>query len=300
VGRLWHCEGSGGPLLSRIKTIKRALDAATDAIDALDADLGAGRLSADDHARARAAREREAGRLIVDLKRAQRDVRAAREGEQAGRDDATEGRTRSAPGAASATAWWRSPLALGAAAVVLLVVGVGGGVGVGRWVTASRDVTPSSTPAAAVTPAMPAVMNEVELQALRQAAERGDAPIGTLLEFAHVALDQGRLGEAQGIYERVLAREPRNVEAITHIGSVRLQEGRIDEALAKVEEALRIDPRYIHALWDRTQYLYHYKRDYPGAVKAAEAFLAVSPEGKDADNVRKLMADARAQTSKRP
>ena len=108
-----------------------------------------------------------------------------------------------------------------------------------------------------------------------------------------MALDQGRLDEARRVYARVLAREPKNVEAITHVGSVLYAEGNVDAALAKVEEALRLEPRYLHALWDRTQYLFHGKRDYAAAVKAAEAFLAVVPSGPDADNVRKLLAEAR-------
>ncbi|HTI54228.1 MAG TPA: tetratricopeptide repeat protein [Verrucomicrobiae bacterium] len=111
-------------------------------------------------------------------------------------------------------------------------------------------------------------------------------------------MDQGRLAEARDVYGRVLAREPRNAEAITHLGAVAYQEGRVDEALAKVEEALRIDPGYIHAHWDRTQYLFYGKRDFPGVVKAGEAFLRVLPQGADADNVRRLMAEAQAQTAK--
>jgi tetratricopeptide (TPR) repeat protein len=93
----------------------------------------------------------------------------------------------------------------------------------------------------------------IELGALRRAAAREDTPIPSLLQLAHVALDQDRLDEARRVYGRVLAREARNVEAITHLGAVLYQEGRVDEALAKVEEALRIDPAYIHAHWDRTQ-----------------------------------------------
>jgi Tfp pilus assembly protein PilF len=138
-------------------------------------------------------------------------------------------------------------------------------------------------------------MGDSELRALRQAAVRDDTQIPNLLELAHVALDQGRLDEARDVYGRVLAREARNVEAITHLGAVLYQQGRVDEALAKVEEALRIDPGYIHAHWDRTQYLFYGKRDFPGTVKAAEAFLQVLPSGPDADNVRRLMGEARAQ-----
>ena len=138
-------------------------------------------------------------------------------------------------------------------------------------------------------------MGDIELRALRQAAVREDTQTPSLLQLAHVALDQGRLDEARDVYGRVLAREARNVEAITHLGAVLYQEGRVDEALAKVEEALRIDPAYIHAHWDRTQYLFYGKRDFPGTVKAAEAFLQVLPTGPDADHVRRLMGEARAQ-----
>ena len=81
------------------------------------------------------------------------------------------------------------------------------------------------------------------------------------------------------------------MEAITHLGAVLYQEGRVDEALAKVEEALRIDPAYIHTHWDRTRTSSTASGIPPGTVKAAEAFLQVLPNGPDADNVRRLMAE---------
>ena len=60
--------------MSRIKQLKRQLEAVSEAIEALDADLAAGRLDADAHARQRAEREREAGRLVVNLRIAQREA----------------------------------------------------------------------------------------------------------------------------------------------------------------------------------------------------------------------------------
>lgn len=269
--------------MSRISDIKRQLEMASEAIEALDADLAAGRLGAEEHGRQRAEREREAGRLFVSLRRGQRETGGHRAGPQP------------AP-AGPRPAWFRSPLAMGAASVLLVVVGVGAGVGVGRWFTGAQDAAapaPAPSPAPAGDPS--ALMTEIELQALRQVAAREDAPIQSLLQLAHVALDRGRLDEARLVYDRVLAREPRNVEAITHLGGVLFQEGRVDEALAKVEAALRVDPRYVHAHWDRTQYLFYGKRDFPAAITAAQAFLAVVPQGPDADNVRKLMAEAQQQ-----
>jgi tetratricopeptide (TPR) repeat protein len=278
--------------LSRIKDIRRQLEAVVEAIDDLDDELAGGGVTPEEHARRCAERERDAGRLFVTLRRAQREARELDARRPAG-GPAARGLVTEAPDAAG-TAWLRSPVALASAAILLVVIGVGAGVGVGRWLTGSRAASagasmPAGTP--------PSAMSEIELQALRQAAAREDAPIPSLLQFAHLALDQGRLDEARGVYQRVLAREPRNAEAVTHLGAVLFQQGRVDEALAKVQEALAIDPRYIHALWDRTQYLYHSKRDWAGTVRAGEAFLKVSPEGPDADNIRKMMAEARQQAA---
>jgi tetratricopeptide (TPR) repeat protein len=269
--------------MSQNRDIKRQLEMASQAIEALDADLAAGRLGVEEHGRRRAEREREAGRLFVNLQRSQRETG----GHSAGQQPAPAG---------PRPAWFRNPLAMGAASMLLVVVGVGVGVGVGRWFTGTQEAAapaPAPSPAPAGDPS--ALMTEIELRALRQVAAREDAPIQSLLQLAHVALDKGRLDEARLVYERVLAREPRNVEAITHLGGVLFQEGRVDEALAKVEAALRVDPRYVHAHWDRTQYLFYGKRDFPAAVTAAQAFLAVVPQGPDADNVRKLMAEAQQQ-----
>jgi tetratricopeptide (TPR) repeat protein len=272
--------------MSRISQIKRQLEAVTQAIDVLDADLAAGRLDADDHRRRRAEHEREAGRLFVSLRRAQREAEGRRPGQPMATAERRAGRLQSSP----------MIVAIGS---LLLVVGVGAGVVGSRWSGGRQAVgAPVATPATPSGRGPSALMSDIELGALRLAAAREDTPIPSLLQLAHVALDQGRLDEARRVYGRVLAREARNVEAITHVGAVLYQEGRVDEALVRVEEALRIDPSYIHAHWDRTQYLFYGKRNFPAAVKAAEAFLQVVPDGPDAESVRKLMGEARERAVK--
>ena len=272
--------------MSRIKQIKSQLEAVSQAIEALDADLAAGRLDGADHGRRRAEHEREGGRLFVSLRRAQREAEARRPGQPPATAERRAG-------------WLQSPPAIVAIGSLLLVVGVGAGVVGSGWSGGRQAVSPPvAAPAPASGSGPSALMSDIELGALRQAAAREDTPIPGLLQLAHVALDQGRLEEARGVYGRVLAREAGNVEAITHLGAVLYREGRVDEALAKVEEALRIDPAYIHAHWDRTQYLFYGKRDFSAAAKAAEAFLQVLPKGPDADSVRKLMGEAQEQAVK--
>jgi tetratricopeptide (TPR) repeat protein len=270
--------------LSRIREIKRRLEATVEAIEALDADLAAGRLDHDEHRRRQAEQEREGGRLFVSLRRAQREA----------------GDRRAEPPAPTAegTGWLRSPPVIVATGVLLLVVGVGAGMVGVRWLGGRQGAGAPITVPAASAGGPSVLVGDIELRALRQAAAREDTPIPSLLELAHAALDQGRIAEARDTYGRVLAREPQNVEAITHLGAIAYQEGRVDEALAKVDEALRIDPGYIHAHWDRTQYLFYGKRDFAGVVRAGEAFLRVLPKGADADSVRRLMAEAQAQTAK--
>ncbi len=276
--------------MSSISEIRRRLEAACEAIQALDADLAAGRLTAEEHGRARAESEREAGRLFVTLRRAQRQARTREE----------ERPSPPAPAAAARSPWLRHPLTLGLGSALLLAVGIAVGLGGGRWLTRpGRPATTAGAPSPPRGAAPSGLMPEIELQALRLAASREDAPVATLLQFAHVALDQGRLAEVRQAYGRVLAREPRNAEAITHLGAVLFQEGRTDEALAKVEEALRIDPSYIHALWDRVQYL-HAKEDYAATVTAADAFLRVVPDGADAESIRRLRDQARQQPARTP
>lgn len=271
--------------MSLIGEIKRRLEATVEAIEALDADLAAGRLDRDEHHRRQAEHEREGGRLFVSLRRAQREA--------GGRPTEPPAVTAGRRGGGL-----RSPSVIVAVGVLLLVAGVGAGMVGARWL-GGRPGSGAPVAAPAASAGGPSVlMGDIELRALRQAAAREDTPIASLLELAHTALDQGRIAEARDTYRRVLAREPRNVEAITHLGAVAYQEGRVDEALAKVDEALRIDPGYIHAHWDRTQYLFYGKRDFPGVVRAGEAFLRVLPKGADADSVRRLMAEAQAQTAK--
>jgi len=266
--------------MTSAKQHRRALEAVRKAVAALDADLAAGRLTAEEHARQRADREREAGRLYLSLRDARR---AERESQPVS--------------ASRESTWLRSPWTLTTAALLLLAASVGAGVALAsRW-PASRPApataaTPS--PAPALDPTAP--MGDVAQRALEQAASRDDASIDSLLQYGHLLLDQGKVEEAQKVYDRVLARDPKNVEAITHVGAILHQRGRVDEALAKVDEALRLDPKYVHAHWDRTQYLFYTKHDYPGAVRAAQAFLDVVPDGQDAATVKKLMDEARKRS----
>lgn len=112
------------------------------------------------------------------------------------------------------------------------------------------------------------------------------------LKDAHGFLDKGQDAEAEKRYLSVLARDPGNPEASTHLGNVAFRRGEVDRALRYYDEALRQDSSYVHALWDKGIAL-QAKGDDAGAVKAWETFAQLfPPDSPDVVTVKGWIAEA--------
>jgi cytochrome c-type biogenesis protein CcmH/NrfG len=181
---------------------------------------------------------------------------------------------------------WRHPLALGGGALALLVFGIAIGAGVVRHTAPDPTAgmsPPGSRPLASLDAPAPGGSS------LSPAMLRG------MLDAARASLAQGRYGEAIAAYQAVLKRDPKNVEAMTHLGLIVALGGHADAALETFDRALAIDPSYPPALLYQGQVLYEAKRDTAGAVRSWEKFLAVVPTGEDHERVKGLIAEARAR-----
>lgn len=198
---------------------------------------------------------------------------------------AARNQTSSGPRAMS----WTSPMVLGAAAVVLIVAGLA----VGWALLGGSGPTPGGT-------AQQGPGVSPQLEALRREVEREDVPIPTLLAFAHQALDEQQIAPAIWAYKRALGREPKNPEALVHMGSILFMTGHVDQALANMAEALRADPKYAHAYWDRAHILFNAKHDYKGAIADFQTFLEIIPTGQDADRARAMIGEAQRLAATQP
>src|SRR5256886_13264130 len=69
-----------------------------------------------------------------------------------------------------------------------------------------------------------------------------------MLQAARASLFEGRYGEAIAAYQAVLKRDPKNVDALTHLGLIVAIGGHADTALETLDRALAIDPTYPPAL----------------------------------------------------
>jgi tetratricopeptide (TPR) repeat protein len=189
-------------------------------------------------------------------------------------------------GAVASARGWRHPVALAASGAALVVFGVLLGVGIVRYTEPEPTAaTPPVTPPMAAAP-----------PADSGAATRPISPdmLRGMLQAARGSLSEGRYSEAIAAYQAVLKRDPRNVDAMTHLGLIVAIGGHADSALETFDKALAIDPDYAPALLYRGQVLYEAKRDVAGAVSAWERFVKVAPSAEDRERVKKLIAEAKA------
>jgi tetratricopeptide (TPR) repeat protein len=232
----------------------------------------AGHISDDDYADLRARYERETAAVLAELDRL-------------GPAPAEPPR----PVAAKRGSAWRHPLAIGAAAAAVLVFGIGIGAGIVRYTTPEP---PSATP-------MPGSRPLAPMEATPPSA--GGAPrtvtpemLQGMLQAARSSLFEGRYGEAIAAYQAILKREPKNVDAMTHLALIVAIGGHADAALETLDKALSLDPNYPPALLYRGQVLYESKQDAAGAIKSWEKFLALTPPGEDRERVTRMIAEAKA------
>jgi tetratricopeptide (TPR) repeat protein len=189
---------------------------------------------------------------------------------------------------------WRHPAALAMAAVALLVFGVALGVGIVRYTEPDRmaDAAPTgSRPLASLEGSPPG-----------EPPSAANAPRGPvtpemlqgMLQAARESFFAGRYSEAIAAYQAVLKRDPKNVDALTHLGLVVAIGGHTDAALETLAKALTIDPNYPPALLYRGQLLAEVKHDVPGAIRSWEKFVAVVPEGEDRQRVVRMIAETKS------
>jgi tetratricopeptide (TPR) repeat protein len=249
--------------------------------------------------------DHEAGHLSEDDYQELRDRYEARAAELIARLDALgDPRPAPRPEAAAVPApsrpWTRRPTALVAGSIAVLALGMGLGVGISRYTAPDQTVVP---PGSRIP--VPALPDPGPL--LPGAPGTGGASLkpippemlARMLEAARQSLFDGRYQEAIAAYQAVLKRDPKNVDAMTHLGLIVAMGGHADAALETFDKALTIDPKYGPALLYKGQVLYEVKEDVPGALKAWERYLALGPTGDDRQRIIALIEEAKSKSPRR-
>jgi tetratricopeptide (TPR) repeat protein len=191
------------------------------------------------------------------------------------------------------TPWTRQPAVLGVTGAGLLVFGVVLGLLVSRYSTPAPPEPGMAPPGPAARSAMAPGDPGGPPRPLSKEMLEG------MLQAAHASLDAGRYQEAIAAYTAILKRDPRNVDAITHLGVILALAGHFPEALEAFDRALAIDPNYAHALWDKAG-VQEARQDHAGAVATLERFVRVAPPGPDRDRAQERLREARAKVAAAP
>ena len=265
------------------------------ALKELTFDYEAGHLSDDDYQTLRARYEAHAGEVLTALDA----LGPARTVTKPARTPAgTEP-------AAGRQGWTRHPFALVGGAAAILLFGVVIGAGVSRYAEPEPAAMP---PGPGLGVPLPPDLGAVRMPPAPgigpQASTAAPRPLppemlAGMLQAARQSLMAGRYQEAIAAYQAVLKRDPRNVDAMTHLGFIVAIGGHADAALESFDRVLTIDPRYAPVYLYRGQVLYEMKQDVPGAINAWERFLTLAPSGQERDQVAALIKDARAKQGAR-
>jgi cytochrome c-type biogenesis protein CcmI len=192
--------------------------------------------------------------------------------------------------------WTRHPATLITGALIVLAFGVVIGAGVSRYTEPDRTVSAEGGRPPAPAPASPVGPPAMSLEPGKPIPPE---ILAGMLKAARESLNAGRYSEAIAAYQAVLKRDPKNVDAMTHLGLIVAIGGHADAALETFKKVIAIDPAYAPVYLYRGEVLYEVKQDYPGALQAWERFLTLVPKGEDHDRVVALVKEARSKQGPR-
>jgi cytochrome c-type biogenesis protein CcmH/NrfG len=162
-------------------------------------------------------------------------------------------------------------------------------------------VTPvSSAPAPGTAAPQAGVVDEQQVQALRNIITRDPGNVQANTQLGNMLYDAGRYGEAVGPYQAAFAGDSRNVNLSTDLGTALWYSGRPDEAIAQFNKSLAINPTHPQTLFNLGIVKRDGKQDPAGAVQAWEKLLAANPAYAERDKVLQLLEQLKQQISGSP
>lgn len=115
-----------------------------------------------------------------------------------------------------------------------------------------------------------------------------DTELNEALHRAVALHGQGRLADAERLYQHVLARRPRNATALHHLGVLRCQQSRYEEGARSIRAALNIEPKLPDAHFNLGLALQ--RLNLPAeAIAAFDGALALTPRNAAARYQRAML-----------
>ena len=160
----------------------------------------------------------------------------------------------------------------------------------------SAPAPTTSSGAAPGTPA-PAILDETQVQALRNIVDRDPKNAVARAQLGNLYYDAGRYGEAIKWYGESLALNPNDVSVSTDLGVSYYYNNQPDLAIKQLEHSLKVDPKHTKTLLNLGVVRAFGKKDLAGATEAWRRLVEIapdSPEGRQAKQALDSLSSAHA------
>lgn len=172
------------------------------------------------------------------------------------------------------------------------------------WVLGTQNATGAARAAAPVAQAAPATagapgaqqavpLDATRVQALQTVAEKDPKNVESRVQLGNMFFDAEQYPQSITWYEQALALNPADPNVSTDLGVAYYYTNQPDRALAQFEKSLATDPRHIKTLLNVGIVRAFGKNDLPGAAKAWEEVVAISPDSPEGQAAKKGLEGVR-------
>ena len=152
--------------------------------------------------------------------------------------------------------------------------------------TAPAAQQPASPPPVAIDPE--------RVKALEAAAAQNAKDTQSRVQLGNMFFDAEQFTQAIGWYEQALKINPNDTNVSTDLGVAYYYTNQPDRALAQFDHSLRVDPKHIKTLLNIGIVRAFGKQDLPGAAKAWQQVVELSPNSPEGQAAKKGLEGIRS------
>jgi cytochrome c-type biogenesis protein CcmH/NrfG len=148
---------------------------------------------------------------------------------------------------------------------------------------------PSAGPNSAPGAPAPAILDEAQVQALRNVIDRDPKNAVARAQLGNLYYDAGRYTDAIKWYGESVALDPRDVSVSTDLGVSYYYNNQPDLAIKQLEHSLKIDPKHTKALLNLGVVRAFGKQDLKGATEVWQRLVEIAPDSQEGRQAKQAL-----------
>jgi tetratricopeptide (TPR) repeat protein len=153
----------------------------------------------------------------------------------------------------------------------------------------AQGAAPASAPAGAAPGSAPAILDETQVQALRNVVDRDAKNATARAQLGNLYYDAGRYADAIKWYGESIALDPGDVNVSTDLGVSYYYSNQPDLAIKQLEHSLSIDPKHTKTLLNLGVVRAFGKQDLKGATEIWRRLVELSPDSQEGRQAKQAL-----------